>query len=104
MAHPWRGGPYECTSLVGQVAGSQGSHSHVYQQMLEEVLDLMGSLNFQGNTQRVASSHFKSAEAEFREAESLVQGHTARTWQSQSLTPGSVDPKAHVLSLNFYKV
>lgn len=55
MARPWRGGPYECTSLVGQVAGSQGSHSRVYQQMLEEVLELMGSLKFHGNTQRVAS-------------------------------------------------
>lgn len=47
---------------------------------------------------------FKSKEAEFREAESLIRGHTVREWQRQSVTPGDVDPRARFFSIKFYKV
>lgn len=51
----------------------------------------------------MASSRVEGEEAEFREAESLAQGHTARKWQRQRRPPGGVAPKARVLSINYYK-
>lgn len=40
---------------------------------------------------------FKGEEAEFREAESLVQGHTAGKWKTES------DPRGTLTWIKFYK-
>lgn len=71
--------------------------------MPQEVRGWVAPLHFQGNTQGLAPSGFQSEEAEFREAESPVHGHTVRKWQSPSLTPGGMGPKARVVSITFYK-
>lgn len=57
-------------------------------------LDLMGSLSFHGYTQRMA---FKGEEAELREAESLVQGHTVGKWQTE------YDPRGTLPWMEFCK-
>lgn len=64
---------------------------------------LDGLTSFSGNAQRIASSCFQSEEAEFREAESLTPGHTVRKGQSQSLTLGSIRPRACALSLSMLR-